>query len=277
MSSVSYAQSARDTVDFTGSMLDPDNQWNVTKHGDYGIRFSIAEDSVLINGKWYRELLRSGDSTGNTWGNTHRYLREEGRKVYQIIDSVEYVLYDFSLEVGDTFTTVQSSRFPEKKLIVTGIDSVILLDNRVRKRIKLTCETMGNFYNYWIEGIGSTSGIIGDELNCILDLYSGLMCFYVEGELVFNNERFEECWVKTSTSDPHNLGLSIYPNPVNDKIIISGYERPMNYAIYSIQGVKMQSGRLTDRRISVKTLPQAVYFLKLSIGKKSQTVKFVKE
>ena len=86
----------------------PANQWN---EASFGIvfgeidsrRYNFDSDISFRNGNAYLELNISTDEMGSTWEGTGQYFRSAGNQVYEWIDDSDYLLYDFSLNVGDTF------------------------------------------------------------------------------------------------------------------------------------------------------------------------------
>lgn len=79
------------------------------------------------------------------------YIREDTiqKKVYFLINEEEFLIYDFSLQVGDVFTTYGWE--------VENIDSILLDDGQYRKRWVYWQD------NFWIEGIGSSLGLIHQD------------------------------------------------------------------------------------------------------------------
>lgn len=267
---------------YTGNLINEDYVWNVVVNQDgneISKRFTFAEDSVYQWGFWGRELLVSHEESGNNWEATGRFFIKSGRKIYQVINGKEFhLVYDFSLEEGESFNFEKTSISPERKYIVNRIDSITLSDGSRRRRITLECHENKNDKVYWVEGIGDLSGILNIKNNdaCISDMNSTLLCFYEDGKLMYENGDIGKCWVGTSTTDLSDLGISLYPNPATDMLIISGFSGTLNYTIYSTLGIKLQSGRASDQVIGINDIPPGVYFIRLKFNGKSGTTKFVK-
>ena len=98
---------------------------------------------TLVNGKWY---LYDG----------RNYLREENNQVLLYAPDVEIyediVLYDWTLEIGDTLPHNKSTVHAESDFIVKNVSTVTLLDGKKYKKWTLACG-----YEY-IEGIGAING-----------------------------------------------------------------------------------------------------------------------
>jgi hypothetical protein len=103
-------------------------------------------------------------------------------------DSIEYLLYDFSLNIGDSISIKVNHPFNGsvnlRNMQCTGLDSVYT-SLGYRKRLKMEFSqlpywsqfTSQNF-DYWIEGIGSSFNIFYDIPPCLdFECLMGLGCF----------------------------------------------------------------------------------------------------
>lgn len=130
---------------------------------------------TIIDGRFYSKIYQ------NTWLNpdssfnpaTATYyaaLREDSTKkvfVRTYIDSTDVLLYDFSLETGDTFCF---DFFSGTCHTVQAIDS-ILIDNTFRRVIVIPeSETQR-----WIEGVGNVYGLFSNEVTG--SIFNQLLCF----------------------------------------------------------------------------------------------------
>jgi hypothetical protein len=79
-----------------------------------------------------------------------------------------------------------------------------------------------------------------------------------------------------NTNDFNNQSkLTIYPNPSNDFIKISGLKKTENYSIYNSLGMEIQKGNISDlEKINIQNLSNGLYFIKFN---DKQTIKFVKK
>ena len=64
--------------------------------------------------------------------------------------------------------------------------------------------------------------------------------------------------------------FAIYPNPVNDFLILKGLDIEKTFAIYSVKGQKIISG-ISNTKINVSQLAKGMYFLKIE-GQKSKVI-----
>ena len=78
-----------------------------------------------------------------------------------------------------------------------------------------------------------------------------------------------------STEDNTMNIIKVYPNPVKDKLFISGNETPITVAIYNVLGKEVLSIKNTNN-INVQALPSGVYMIRISDGVGQTNRKFIK-
>jgi hypothetical protein len=78
-----------------------------------------------------------------------------------------------------------------------------------------------------------------------------------------------------STEDNTMNIVKVYPNPVKDKLFISGNETPITVAIYNVLGKEVLSIKNTNN-INVAALPSGVYIIRISDGVGQTNRKFIK-
>jgi hypothetical protein len=144
------------------------------------------------------------------------------KKVYAIncqwIEDEEVVLYDFSKSPGDTvFVGLEGAGPAGDYYIVENIDS-IFVGGQYRRTFHFTGSV--NLYDaYWIEGIGSTRGLFSPVSPVPTGfVWWELTCFWHDGELIFLNPEFDDCfpnWTNTDTQPkkPHETQIYASPNP----------------------------------------------------------------
>jgi Secretion system C-terminal sorting domain len=186
---------------------------------------TISGDTV-INGQIYHKLTTpfvQSYSTGNCGGISKGYkgaIRQEttDRKVFIVPPSgnTEQLLYDFTMHVGDTVKGYIETIAPLPD-IVQSIDSV-LVGNTYHKRWNInTC------YNiHFIEGIGSTYGLVVYSPGCITDLpdYS-ITCFQQNGRTLYPDTTANCALITSVNSIEKEQGeIKISPNPSNGSFIV---------------------------------------------------------
>ena len=143
--------------------------------------FTIDQDT-LIEGILYKQVQITEDKYLNNW-KYYAALREDtlGKVyLYDQEDSLERLIYDFTLSQGDTF--YHKIYLPEHSLldsvdtmIVNYQDSITLQTGEKRKRLTLA----GLEHDFeWIEGIGSPWGLVYDSCAAphVLTYWCGLNC-----------------------------------------------------------------------------------------------------
>ena len=173
-------------------------------------------DDIIVDGYTYTKVV-----------NKDRYLgaiREENGKVYALLeyggywDSGEFLLYDFTVQVGDVIksTAIEGALSYPDGMTVIQIDEIILETGEKRKRFFF------DITEPWIEGIGSTSGLFHDAKEHPTNYrVSYLVCFqqdntpiYVNTEKCLDGRCCEELTNDDVAISNYQIDNgSIYPNP----------------------------------------------------------------
>jgi hypothetical protein len=172
-------------------------------------------------------------------------LRNDGQQhVYFVpIDSlVEILMYDFSIQPGDSFQFHYQNQQP---LVYTDtvqkVDSILIQDS-YRKRIHF------GWADTWIDGIGSIHGLFYTYLVEYYSEYEAyeLICFKQANiPVYFYHELCGEWWCSLATDissfEQNTPILQTYPNPVIDVSIISTEEDLSQINIYDVSGCKIHT------------------------------------
>jgi len=75
--------------------------------------------------------------------------------------------------------------------------------------------------------------------------------------------------------DEHLFAISIYPNPTDNTLFITGNETPIALAIFNVLGKEVLSIKNTNN-INVQALPSGVYVIRISDGVGQTNRKFIK-
>lgn len=240
------------------NITDEGNQWNVAVFGftpnttSYSLR--IGSDTI-INNEVYKIVERRNDTISTAW-STAAFIREDSsQKVYLWNGTNDVLHYDFSLEVGDTFT-IES----QCQLVVDEIDSVMINNGNFKKRISLAPVTTGGAfeYSYWIEDIGSPLGLLVDHswAHCATDYGDDLLCFSNNNEVLYPNT-FGNCWIETTsiTELKPESQTKIFPNPFDNQITISNLELAeiKRISIYSAVGTLVSHIHVTQDILDIDT------------------------
>ena len=98
--------------------------------------------------------------------------------------------------------------------------------------------------------------------------------FNYENQILQRNSTVTKDTTILSVNDGAKEEMKIYPNPVKDRLSVSGITKDQPYEILSIDGKLIKAGKYSSTKtIEVQALPKGVYFLKVS----NQNLKFIKE
>ncbi len=243
------------------------NQWNVYYPPTFepsfhtsliGIMNDTIIDSIVYNKLGIKQSINNEEFVFN-----NSYMREDStKKVYlKNGNQEEFVLYDFSLDTGDTISFDSYC-----SLVVTEIDSIALNNGEKRKRMKLDGINTPYESTFWIEGIGSVLGVDSHIINfCAFDAPAVLLCFYSDDELLYP-ESPPSCYLTDVNELIVDPNITIYPNPFDDQITFTDTERIFdNYYIYDTQGKLVLEGNVESdlTEIHTKKLKGGVYYLTL--------------
>lgn len=154
----------------------------------------------------------------------YAWMREDNKNVYAFwaSDTVEQLLYNFNLAVGDT---VPLAGIPFLGSVVTQIDS-ILINNTYRKRYflyKLEQSFPGPSYDLRIvEGIGTIANELFEPyspnyLNHLGAYFKNRLVSFCDGGQSIYGIPSCDIHLATAMEEPHYANEMIYPNPITDK------------------------------------------------------------
>jgi hypothetical protein len=236
-----------------------------SEHQSYWVKFQA---DTLINDLEYKKVMQSDDSLHSNW-YVKGFIREDvtSQKVYlyDVYNQVDILLYDFSLETGDSILAGDGESYAK-------VDTVIYKPfGNSTDTLKQICFDSG-CNTRWIEGIGSLWGVM-EGLNAffITGEISKLVCYYDNDNLVYHNPEFETCFpVSTSVSIlkfGNKKNIKIFPNPASDKITIHSLRsRIFEVEIYDLTGTCLyQNLNVGSNRVELKTdkLSKGMYVLKV--------------
>ena len=224
--------------------------------GDYPKEIAkviLEGDTVVDKKNW--KIVRENDKQGESYG--WGFIRVDGPKViFKSLDTYEFkeevVIYDFSLEAGDSILADNVGATWYKK--IAKVDSVILNDEKKHKR--LIFESNGNEAGSYIEGLGSAyihplfmlmPEVVGNN-------HRALVCCHVNGQLFYKNPYYANCegsWVANETIEtPDNFKISMSDNVLH---VTFEEEKSFDIAVYSLNGVllKQRKGNSKEAIIPV--------------------------
>jgi len=258
----------------THKTISPENNWTSYTYnlwsGNNNLKprqHRFHNDSVEVDGKWYFQLQWTRSQEDENWNNLELY-REENGKIFVYAWGAESLLMDFNVEEGEVLSIYQPLGSWTNHYSVVSVDSIELLDGSLRKRVVLGCYDEDFGYYYWVEGIGSLNQNFF-LVHCAVDIpHNPILCFYQNGEMIYSNEHYDECWITTSVTDIHSQGINIYPNPTTDFLTIEFDDAPTQdimFTVYDYTGKQTRnfhySGFQSLYRIEVSDFSTGFYYL----------------
>ena len=255
------------------SLLENDT-WLLISLGYEGEQFityySNTHQNAIINGQTYTDIeVYGGEMINDVFyknGTRHIYVRENrstGKSYsYNKQTQSEDLLFDFSLQVGDTFPH-------------TGvIENIEIVNINGIERRQLTFNNYG-IKHAWIEGIGSTG--LGLSPYFTDPNWRQLICVTNEGNNVYEHAfHGVTCNSFTEYTPTSIFSLNINPNPVHDRLKVE-YSVPFEkIRIFNLNGQCVLQSTQTD--IDVSALPQGMYILRaVTTTATPLQAKFIKE
>lgn len=228
---------------------------------------------VLVGSHTYQKFLDPYpvyDSNGQLIHEV--FLREDldAQKVYKIVDGVDMLLYDFSLENGNTIVQYGVN-------FIAAVDAVTV-SNGSRKRITLTSveDFCGEYLTQvWIEGVGSTKHPLNPDHN-MYSVCSSSGGMIVRTKCSFQND--EHVYGEANCVSPAGLGTSdlnndvqniqLFPNPFVTELSIRSNIAftALSIKVYNsvgqmVQEVQNQSGHTIN--LQRGDLSKGLYFIQL--------------
>lgn len=241
-------------------------------------QFIIIGDTIIDN-LTYHKIQKAGvEYMVDQWGwctnviylyfNFYRgaYRNDSvNKKVYLRENENDTLLYDFDLNLGDTLPRSYTS-YGEFNYVAT-IDS-ILLGNEFHKRLGIaTLDDPVYVYNYLIEGIGSTGGLLSN-IQPPFEFGTILLCFTQDGKTIYPDTNYI-CDLITSSGHEltNNRSYQLHPNPFSNyaRIEMDSHFNNAEFQLYNAYGkevIRIQNigdGTVIDG----SNLPAGVYIFKI--------------
>ncbi len=272
--------------------------WNV--HSTCGIlypcvRYEITNyftaGDTTIDGYVYKQIFKKG--VGNIqWfapppvdpscmlGNyaygsitANVYLRSDGKQMYlrQALDSLEYLLYNFNLNVGDTVPLSYVNNATD--VVVTGVDSFYTAYG-YRDIFTITGSTWSQTL---IEGVGHSNGFL-ESINVGFDCGFTLDCFSLNDTSYYPTIGLN-CDISSGIPEADQSPvLTLNPNPFREKTIlqINNVSSPVEVSILNNLGALIKSKWTNETgylEIDNKKMAPGMYYLSF---KKNETASYLK-
>ena len=222
----------------------------------------------------------------------------------------EFLLYDFSLNLGDTvsvanFDEAENDGFIRyvkfKRVETIGIDitnntfvtlhdndSIFVLANGEQRKRILMENISETLFQSWIEGIGSSDGPFNHYNNFSFELFTikRLLCYSENSEYLYYQHDFDydeddDCFTNyypSNVVENNENDIKIYPNPTDDFINIENpSDSEYSIGIYNDKGQKLISkSSFGISNINVSDLPCGLYIITINSNYRNYNFKLIK-
>jgi hypothetical protein len=257
-------------------LIENGKSWNVltSTMAEYFTSTYFLHGDTLIEGTTYQKLYEKSKYYGS--GNYAGAIREETttREVYfrGSSETSEKLLYDFSLQVGDTVSIMSYSGWKGFQLTfrVDSADQVLDENGLTRRRMFLD-DLSFKTGEIWVEGIGSMQGLISPgNLFYMADLNWQSLCTSIDENPVYYNPVFDTCTydlvgIPDLTHDPAHI--RIFPNPVSGISVLEvdgNSKGPITIEVLDITGhaIKKETAGSNRFLINNQDYPPGLYLIK---------------
>ena len=277
--------------------------WSVYSFSNYQsdtLEYYLDGDTLLYDGNWSKLFRRNLQGEANYCG---AIKDSDGIVEIKLPEEEKRLLYDFTLEVGDTFPYSpffygydDYGEETYSMMVVERVDTVQLLNGESRREIVSNMVTSGIYEEVqerWIEGLGSIHGPLF-PLNpklLAVEVHEEftLVCFSENDELLYHNPLFTSCFlgVNIEKNEVADQYVQIYPNPTGGTLTVESASPIREITVYDLSGrvvveaqnitvVEAQNFSPQQYPLNVSSLQNGLYLLKAVTDSGVQTARFVK-
>ena len=218
--------------------------------------YTLENDSVVANDKIFYQLARQSTkdtaTTKSVVGALH-FGKEEDNRVYFLRDGVEYVLYDFTAEPGDTVEIFAGiNNYPQETTYThVVVDKDTTEDGACRMFLEVVfpdeTTTATNAEKVWLSGLGSIDGIVHNAASRASKARSSetqtsvMLCAWREDNCLYTTSHPEyDTFGCVYNQDPTALESPTSPSSYQ-KILREGQLLIMHDGkIYTIMGIEIK-------------------------------------
>ncbi|MFV0502305.1 MAG: T9SS type A sorting domain-containing protein [Bacteroidales bacterium] len=239
-------------------------------------RYALTEEDTIIEGETYKKLYLFTDIEFNPLtAMCVGGIREDAQKQVffrgSLVEGVEVneMLYNYSLSLGDTFSMMYNT------FEVSSIDTIYYI-NILRKRftIRKYLDSTSPVAAIWIEGIGSSEGLLSYPKGAISDNWSNTRCYIYNEELLYSNylNGAEDCitpLVGIENISLNDNSITLYPNPTNSEVNISSENIINSIEIFNSLGQRIYQEKINsnEKVIDISSFTNGVYILGVNTEK----------
>lgn len=183
---------------------------------------------------------------------------------YNVTQQEEYILLDFSLEVGDTlpnnFRCLNRIGYYEEVIgaIVTSVNYEEINDGSERKSFFIQSNSTDCYFMNMIEGLGGATGYYSSGMS-YFEHSRRLKCVKDEG-----NDGFVYGFCEPlSIDEEEHHDIKVYPNPFTNHLQMNSSVPTFMY-VYNVLGEEIyrSSSLLRSHTLSTESYPSGIYMIK---------------
>ena len=262
-----------------------------TNRTEYKSQFYLDGDTIL-NGNTYKKVI--GRTPNNRQQPTYYIgaIRESAGKVYANLEYYksrnigEFLLYDFTVKVGDVIHSIAVEGELSRSQVVTKIDTIELLTGEKRKKIFFN----NSVENACVEGIGCIEGLFSQAEEHLTNYSTTHLVCYEQGGIQFykNNSLCSDgtcCDVLTGLEAPKllNQTIALSPNPTNRFVQLDfskSINRCKSIKLMDTLGNTLQSSTeigTSDFKLDLMRYHKGLYFVVIEFEKNYELYKVIKQ
>ncbi len=205
----------------TGSIVKENSKWNILRQSYSSMGKKQRTETIIfkkdttINDTLYKNVYQSFKYDAD-YSLVGQIREDDSQKVFfrPINYNKEFLLYDFSMTVGDSATVIYWSCVDEARLdlIEIRVDAINTIELDGVKRQKYTISPKyhnqwDSHHNFWISGIGDMEGILYSchDMGLSGIEHKNLLCFHTDANIVYNNPKYNTCYINNSSSDENEF------------------------------------------------------------------------
>ena len=216
-------------------------------------------------------------------------------RVYYLHNGSFRLLYDFSLEKGDTFYSYQTYDWDTnksiRKYIIDSVNTIQISGKKLKRQYLHNIDLDPDLHEYYryifrdgeiIERIGFNGFMFGTNYAWQEDDFGPYLKCYHDNDIFYKEYSEANCDGLYGINEAiESEVLKLYPNPVNDELFLNYTgTKPYNIEIINSFGIKMmEQNNLSSasNSFNVKSLQPGIYLLVIKNDKTSLVKKFLKQ
>ena len=267
------------------ALPDSDAGWTVSfwigpgyPYEGYFYAYDDLSPDTLIGGDMYKKL-----NVTNTFGLTNYGGAMRDNELGQVYfcepgSSVPALLYDFDVWPGDTLLDV-FGLYPQD-LRVYAVDT-ITINGTARRRVAVECLGLsGPTGIYWIQGIGSTQGLLQTVACGSVSGIGELVCMTANDTVQWgpNVGGVGDCALALGVADAERtVALSLHPVPAEDRLFVQGAMPGARLEVLGPDGRIGLASTAPQGPLDISALVTGVHVLRVTdVDGQVRTARFVK-